>query len=80
MCGMKVVVVASDESGNIDLKDLKAKALKHKDHLVKTSTVHFYRVDVGKKYWYLFCLKTYIINYGELGHGLQMSNFILDYF
>ena len=35
MCGMKVVVVASDESGNIDLEDLKAKALKHKDNLVR---------------------------------------------
>ena len=34
MCGMKVVVVASDESGNIDLEDLRSKALKHKDHLV----------------------------------------------
>lgn len=33
MCGMKVVVVNSDESGNIDLADLKAKALKHKDNL-----------------------------------------------
>ena len=50
MCGMKVVVVASDESGNIDLQDLKAKALKHKDHLVGTSTFHFYRVDLRKKY------------------------------
>ena len=38
MCGMKVVVVASDESGNIDLLDLKAKALKHKDNLVGTGT------------------------------------------
>ena len=35
MCGMKVVVVASDESGNIDLEDLRAKALKHKDNLVR---------------------------------------------
>jgi hypothetical protein len=35
MCGMKVVVVASDESGNIDLEDLKAKALKYKDTLVR---------------------------------------------
>jgi glycine dehydrogenase len=33
MNGMKVVVVNSDESGNIDLDDLKAKALKHKDNL-----------------------------------------------
>jgi hypothetical protein len=35
MCGMKVVVVNSDENGNIDLEDLKAKALKHKDTLVR---------------------------------------------
>eukprot|EP01033_Poteriospumella_lacustris_P004251 gene4250-3034_t len=33
MCGMKVVVVNSDEQGNIDLHDLKAKALQHKDNL-----------------------------------------------
>lgn len=33
MNGMKVVVVNSDEKGNIDLEDLKAKALKHKDNL-----------------------------------------------
>ena len=31
--GMKVVVVNSDENGNVDLEDLKAKALKHKDNL-----------------------------------------------
>jgi glycine dehydrogenase len=30
---MKVVIVNSDEFGNIDLKDLKEKALKHKDNL-----------------------------------------------
>ena len=30
---MKVVVVNSDENGNVDLDDLKAKALKHKDNL-----------------------------------------------
>ena len=40
MCGMKVVVVASDESGNIDLEDLRAKALKHKDNLVRQSDYH----------------------------------------
>ena len=40
MCGMKVVVVASDEKGNIDLEDLKAKALKHKDTLVSQTTPH----------------------------------------
>lgn len=33
MAGMKVVVVACDQSGNIDLADLKAKAEKHKDQL-----------------------------------------------
>ena len=33
MSGMKVVVVNSDENGNVDLDDLKAKALKHKDNL-----------------------------------------------
>ena len=33
MAGMKVVVVATDERGNIDLKDLKAKADEHGDHL-----------------------------------------------
>ena len=33
MCVMKVVVVKSDEKGNIDLTDLKEKALKHKDNL-----------------------------------------------
>ena len=33
MCGMKVVVVKSDNDGNIDLDDLKAKADKHKDNL-----------------------------------------------
>ena len=33
MCGMKVVVVACDDSGNIDLLDLKKKAAEHKDHL-----------------------------------------------
>ena len=44
MCGMKVVVVASDESGNIDLQDLKAKALKHKDNLVGTGTKHSQRI------------------------------------
>lgn len=33
MAGMKVVVVATDERGNIDVEDLKAKAEEHKDHL-----------------------------------------------
>ncbi len=33
MCGMKVVVVKSDDNGNIDLVDLKEKAEKHKDRL-----------------------------------------------
>lgn len=33
MCGMKVVVVACDDQGNVDVGDLKAKAQAHKDHL-----------------------------------------------
>jgi len=33
MAGMKVVVVACDEKGNIDFEDLKAKAAEHKDNL-----------------------------------------------
>ncbi|MCC5945547.1 MAG: aminomethyl-transferring glycine dehydrogenase, partial [Bernardetiaceae bacterium] len=33
MAGMKVVIVKCDERGNIDLKDLKAKAEKHSDNL-----------------------------------------------
>lgn len=33
MAGMKVVVVACDERGNIDVEDLKAKADEHKDNL-----------------------------------------------
>ncbi|MFT4667491.1 MAG: glycine dehydrogenase [Polaribacter sp.] len=33
MAGMKVVVVACDERGNIDVKDLKAKAKEHKKNL-----------------------------------------------
>ena len=33
MMGMKVVVVKSDDNGNIDLADLEAKAEKHKDNL-----------------------------------------------
>jgi glycine dehydrogenase len=33
MAGMKVVVVASDDKGNIDMADLKAKAAEHKDAL-----------------------------------------------
>lgn len=33
MAGMKVVVVACDEKGNIDVADLKAKAEEHKDNL-----------------------------------------------
>ena len=30
MCGMKVIVVKSDEQGNIDVTDLREKAEKHK--------------------------------------------------
>ncbi len=33
MAGMKVVVVRTDESGNIDISDLREKATKHKDDL-----------------------------------------------
>ena len=33
MAGMKVVVVACDEHGNVDVADLKKKATEHKDHL-----------------------------------------------
>ncbi len=33
MCGMKVVVVACDDDGNIDTADLQAKAAAHKDQL-----------------------------------------------
>ncbi|MDZ8184199.1 MAG: aminomethyl-transferring glycine dehydrogenase [Nostoc sp. ChiSLP02] len=33
MCGMKVVAVACDSQGNIDVEDLKAKAEKHKQEL-----------------------------------------------
>ena len=33
MCGMKVVVVECDDNGNIDVKDLKAKAEQHKETL-----------------------------------------------
>ena len=33
MAGLKCVIVKSDEDGNIDLDDFKAKAEKHKDHL-----------------------------------------------
>jgi glycine dehydrogenase len=33
MAGFKVVVVASDPHGNVDMVDLKAKAAEHKDNL-----------------------------------------------
>ncbi len=33
MAGMEIVVVACDERGNVDIKDLKAKAEQHKDQL-----------------------------------------------
>ncbi|MGB1295211.1 MAG: aminomethyl-transferring glycine dehydrogenase [Flavobacteriales bacterium] len=33
MCGMKIVVVKSDEEGKIDVEDLKAKAVEYKDTL-----------------------------------------------
>ncbi len=34
MAGSKVIIVASDEKGNIDVADLKAKAEAHKEHLM----------------------------------------------
>ncbi|HWS48267.1 MAG TPA: aminomethyl-transferring glycine dehydrogenase subunit GcvPB, partial [Acidimicrobiia bacterium] len=33
MAGMQVIVVACDDDGNVDLDDLKAKAVEHADHL-----------------------------------------------
>jgi glycine dehydrogenase len=33
MCGMKVVVIKSDDRGNVDINDLREKAEKHKDNL-----------------------------------------------
>lgn len=33
MSGLKVVVVKSDDKGNVDLADLHAKAVQHRDHL-----------------------------------------------
>ena len=33
LCGMRVVVVACDRNGNVDVEDLRAKAEKHKDDL-----------------------------------------------
>jgi len=33
LCGMEVVVVNCDESGNVDVDDLKAKAVQHKENL-----------------------------------------------
>lgn len=33
MCGMKVVVVACDDQGNVDIEDLKQKAQQHSDNL-----------------------------------------------
>ncbi len=36
MCGMKVVTVKSDDRGNIDIDDLRAKADKHADNLAAT--------------------------------------------
>ena len=33
LCGMRVVVVACDKNGNVDVEDLRAKAEKHKDQL-----------------------------------------------
>jgi glycine dehydrogenase len=36
MCGMKVVTVQSDDNGNIDIDDLRAKAEKHSEQLAAT--------------------------------------------
>ena len=33
MCGMRIVAIACDDQGNVDMSDLKAKAEKHKDKL-----------------------------------------------
>lgn len=33
MCGMRIVAVASDDNGNVDVAELKAKAEKHKHEL-----------------------------------------------
>ena len=33
MCGFKIVIVACDEKGNIDVNDMRTKALQHKDAL-----------------------------------------------
>jgi len=33
MCGMRIVAIACDDQGNVDMADLKAKAEKHKDKL-----------------------------------------------
>ncbi len=33
MCGFKIVIVACDDKGNIDVNDMRAKALEHKDAL-----------------------------------------------
>jgi glycine dehydrogenase len=38
MAGMRVVVVACDERGNVDLQDLRAKAVAHRDELSRIST------------------------------------------
>ena len=56
MCGMKVVVVNSDENGNIDLTDLKAKALKHKDTLVRLLFLYFYHIRSFLLYHLTFLL------------------------
>jgi glycine dehydrogenase len=35
MAGMRVVVVACDDDGNVDVDDLKAKAVEHGDRLAR---------------------------------------------
>jgi predicted nucleic-acid-binding protein len=43
MAGMRVVIVASDEAGNVDMADLKAKAALHKDELSESKGMGFRR-------------------------------------
>jgi glycine dehydrogenase len=53
MCGMRVVVVACDEQGNVDLGDLKAKVVEHSDRLASLmvtypSTHGVYEEQIGE--------------------------------
>ena len=42
MAGMDIVIVKSDENGNIDVEDLKAKAEANKDNLKHYDNLSFY--------------------------------------